>query len=145
FEFKDVKVTAVESFDRTCLVTLPVEGSEENDNNLKGLPVTDEEMARKSVNYVFETTGGKIYHGADSPFSNYFAKHGKDFKIDVVLNNYGDNPVGIQDKMTSIDLLRMAENLNAKVIIPVHYDIWSNFMASTNEIIELWKMRKDRL
>ncbi|MDU4450420.1 MAG: L-ascorbate 6-phosphate lactonase, partial [Staphylococcus lugdunensis] len=145
FEFKDVKVTAVESFDRTCLVTLPVEGSEENDNNLKGLPVTDEEMARKSVNYVFETPGGTIYHGADSHFSNYFAKHGKDFKIDVVLNNYGDNPVGIQDKMTSIDLLRMAENLNAKVIIPVHYDIWSNFMASTNEIIELWKMRKDRL
>ena len=47
--------------------------------------------------------------------------------------------------MTSIDLLRMAENLRAKVIIPVHYDIWSNFMASTNEILELWKMRKDRL
>ena len=44
--------------------------------------------------------------------------------------------------MTSIDLLRMAENLRAKVIIPVHYDIWSNFMASTNEILELWKMRK---
>ena len=39
----------------------------------------------------------------------------------------------------------MAENLRAKVIIPVHYDIWSNFMASTNEILELWKMRKDRL
>ena len=60
------------------------------------------------------------------------------------MNNYGENPVGIQDKMTSIDLLRMAENLRAKVIIPVHYDIWSNFMASTNEILELWKMRKDR-
>ncbi|HGR1750496.1 TPA: L-ascorbate 6-phosphate lactonase [Streptococcus pneumoniae] len=89
--------------------------------------------------------GGTIYHGADSHFSNYFAKHGKDFKIDVALNNYGENPVGIQDKMTSIDLLRMAENLRTKVIIPVHYDIWSNFMASTNEILELWKMRKDRL
>ena len=61
------------------------------------------------------------------------------------MNNYGENPVGIQDKMTSIDLLRMAENLRTKVIIPVHYDIWSNFMASTNEILELWKMRKDRL
>ncbi|MDT1040575.1 L-ascorbate 6-phosphate lactonase, partial [Staphylococcus pseudintermedius] len=28
---------------------------------------------------------------------------------------------------------------------PVHYDIWSNFMASTDEILELWKMRKERL
>lgn len=137
--------TAVEFFDRTCLVTLPVDGADAQDGELKGLAVTDEEMARKAVNYVFETPGGTIYHGADSHFSNYFAKHGKDFKIDVAINNYGDNPIGIQDKMTSIDLLRMAENLRAKVIIPVHYDIWSNFMASTDEILALWKMRKERL
>lgn len=144
-ELKDMKIHAVESFDRTCLVTLPVNGADETGGELAGLAVTDEEMAQKAVNYIFETPGGTIYHGADSHFSNYFAKHGKDFKIDVALNNYGENPVGIQDKMTSIDLLRMAENLRTKVIIPVHYDIWSNFMASTNEILELWKMRKDRL
>ena len=145
FAFKDIKVTAVESFDRTCLVTLPIEGYEENGNSLAGLPVSDELMASKAVNYIFETPGGTIYHGADSHFSNYFAKHGRDFDIDVAINNYGDNPIGIQDKMTSIDLLRMAENLGAKVIIPVHYDIWSNFMASTDEILALWKMRKERL
>ena len=119
--------------------------AKENNDSLKGLAVTDEEMARKAVNYIFETPGGTIYHGVDSHFSNYFAKHGKDFDIDVAINNYGDNPIGIQDKMTSIDLLRMAENLRAKVIIPVHYDIWSNFMASTDEILALWKMRKERL
>ena len=39
----------------------------------------------------------------------------------------------------------MAEKLRAKVIIPVHYDIWSNFMASIDEILTLWKMRKERL
>lgn len=142
---KDVTIRAVESFDRTCLVTLPVEGASEVNGELAGLPVTDEEMASKAVNYIFEAPGGNIYHGADSHYSNFFAKHGKDYKIDVALNNYGENPVGIQDKMTSVDLLRMAECLQAKVIIPVHYDIWSNFMASTNEILELWRMRKDRL
>ncbi len=66
FEFKDIKVHAVESFDRTCLVTLPIEGYDENGGKLAGLPVTDELMARKAVNYVFETPGGTIYHGADS-------------------------------------------------------------------------------
>lgn len=116
FEFKDIKVSAVESFDRTCLVTLPVDGADAQDGELKGLAVTDEEMARKAVNYVFETPGGTIYHGADSHFSNYFAKHGKDFKIDVAINNYGDNPIGIQDKMTSIDLLRMAETFVPKLL-----------------------------
>ncbi|MFX3989564.1 L-ascorbate 6-phosphate lactonase, partial [Streptococcus suis] len=79
----------------------------------------DELMARKAVNYVFETHGGTIYHGADSNFSNYFAKHGRDFNIDVAINNYGDNPNGIQDNITSIDIHRMAENLRAKLNKPV--------------------------
>ena len=58
---------------------------------------------------------------------------------------YGENPRGITDKVTSIDILRMAESLNTKVIIPVHYDIWTNFMADPKEIEALWQMRKDRL
>ncbi len=59
---------------------------------LAGLAVTDEEMAQAvNVQYQVEPK----YHGANSHFSNYFAKHGKDFKIDVALNNYG-SLVGIQ-------------------------------------------------
>ncbi len=41
------------------------------------------------------------------------------------------NPRGITDKITSVDMLRMAESLNAKVVIPVHYDIWSNFYGGS--------------
>ena len=144
-KLKDVEIHALDSFDRTCLVTLPVEGAEEQGGELAGLCPSDEEMGRKAVNYVFKTPGGNIYHGADSHYSIQFAKHGKQFDIDVALNNYGENPVGIADKMTSIDLLRMAECLRTNVIIPVHHDIWTNFMASTQEIIDLWRMRKDRL
>lgn len=144
-KIKDVEIHALDSFDRTCLVTLPVEGADAQGGELKGLCPSDEEMGRKAVNYVFKTPGGTIYHGADSHYSIYFAKHGKDFDIDIAINNYGENPVGIADKMTSIDLLRMAEALRAKVIIPVHHDIWTNFMASTDEILALYRMRKDRL
>ncbi len=39
----------------------------------------------------------------------------------------------------------MAESLRAKVVIPVHYDIWTNFYADPKEITELWRLRKDRL
>lgn len=63
-ELKDVKIHALDSFDRTCLVTLPVEGAEDNGGELAGLCPSDEEMGRKAVNYVFETPGGNIYHGA---------------------------------------------------------------------------------
>lgn len=49
------------------------------------------------------------------------------------------------DKMTSVDMLRMAECLNTEVVIPIHYDIWTNFKADPKEILYLWNMRKDRL
>ncbi len=45
----------------------------------------------------------------------------------MALGSYGENPRGITDKMTSADMLRMAEALNTKVVIPFHHDIWSNF------------------
>ena len=54
-------------------------------------------------------------------------------------------PGGIQDKMECTDVLRMAEALNCKVVIPIHHDVWSNFQADVNEIKVIWEMRKDRL
>ena len=49
------------------------------------------------------------------------------------------------DKMTSCDILRMAEALRCNVVIPIHYDVWTNFMADVNEIRVLYDMKKDRL
>lgn len=136
-KIKDIELVVLESFDRTALITEPPTG------DIRGkLPVN---MDIKAVNYLIKTPGGNIYHSGDSHYSNYYAKHGNDYKIDVALGSYGENPRGITDKMTSIDILRMAESLNAKVVIPLHYDIWSNFQADTREILTLFDMRKDRL
>lgn len=75
-------------------------------------------------------------------YSNYYAKHGNEHQIDVALGSYGENPRGITDKMTSADMLRMGEALNAKVVIPFHHDIWSNFRADPQEIRVLWEMKR---
>ena len=61
------------------------------------------------------------------------------------MGSFGENPRGVTDKMTSSDILRMAEALNTKVVIAYHHDIWSNFMADPAEITMLWNMKKDRL
>ena len=134
---KDIEIVVLESFDRTAQITAPV-GTE-----LKGQMPMD--MDKKAVNYLFKTPGGNLYHSGDSHYSNYYAKHGNDHRIDVALGSFGENPRGVTDKMTSIDILRMAECLNTKVVIPFHHDIWTNFQADPSEVIELWKMRKDRL
>ncbi len=134
---KDVEIVVLESFDRTELVTAPP------GKTLKGQPVQD--MDRLAVNYLFKTNGGNVYHSGDSHYSNYFAKHGNDHKIDVALGSFGDNPRGMTDKINSFDILRMAESLNTDVMIPIHHDIWTNFMADPNEILVLWNMRKHRM
>lgn len=135
---KDIEIVVLEAFDRTALIT-------ENDvkHQLKGKEPKN--MNRIAVNYLFRTSGGNIYHAGDSHYSNLFAKHGNEYEIDVCLGAYGENPRGITDKLTSVDMLRMAESLKAKVVIPVHHDIWTNFMADPKEIIEIWKFKKDRL
>ena len=58
---------------------------------------------------------------------------------------YGENPVGMVDKMTSVDILRIDEALSCKVVIPIHHDVWTNFIADTNEINVLYDMKKYRL
>jgi L-ascorbate 6-phosphate lactonase len=136
-KIRDVELVALESFDRTAIITEPPTG------DITGkMPIN---IDIKAVNYLIKTPGGNIYHSGDSHYSNYYAKHGNDYKIDVALGSYGENPRGITDKLTSADILRMAESLNAKVIIPIHYDVWSNFQADTREILTLFDMRKDRL
>jgi L-ascorbate 6-phosphate lactonase len=134
-KIKDVEIVVVDSFDRTCLVT--------DEKDLAGICPTD--MDEKAVNYIFNTSGGNIYHSGDSHYSTYYAKHGKDYKIDVAFGSYGENPIGNQDKMTSIDVLRMAEALQCDVVIPIHHDVWTNFKADPKEIEMLWKYKKDQL
>ncbi|MBP1043510.1 L-ascorbate 6-phosphate lactonase [Vagococcus sp. BWB3-3] len=135
---KSIKIVALEAFDRTALITCP----DETQLLAGKMP---QEMDDIAVNYLFETSGGNIYHAGDSHYSNKFADHGNRYQVDVCLGAFGENPRGITDKLTSVDILRMAESLKAKVVIPVHYDIWSNFMADPQEIVSLWKMKKARL
>lgn len=136
-QVKDVTIVALDSFDRTVLITAPPKG------DLLGR-VTDD-MDHRSVNYLFQTPGGAIYHSGDSHYSNYFAKHGNDYQIDVAFAAYGENPRGITDKVTESDVLRMAEALNTNVVIPLHHDIWTNFQADPQTIMALYQMKKDRL
>ena len=135
---KDIKLVALEAFDRTALITW-----DNPEERLKGQVPQDMDLI--AVNYLFCTSGGNIYHAGDSHYCNKFAEHGNNYQVDVCLGAYGENPRGITDKVTSVDMLRMAEALKTQVVIPVHYDIWANFMADPKEITALWEMKKNRL
>lgn len=134
---KDVEILVLDSFDKTALITDPTPEVQAG--------VCPDDMDRRAVNYLIKTSGGNIYHSGDSHFSNYYRKHGSQHRIDVALLSFGENPKGVSDKMTSVDILRAAENLECKVVIPIHYEIWQNILADPHEIDVLYEMRKDRL
>ncbi len=136
-KFKDTEIHVLESFDKTCLVTAPPMGS-----IVGRLP---DDMDERSVNYLIKTPGGTFYHSGDSHFSNYTLRHGKHFDIDVAVAPYGENPRGISDKVSASDILRLGENLDCKVIIPIHYLIWPAYYADPNEIKVLYDYKKDLL
>ena len=135
---KDIEIDVTDSFDRSVLITDPDEKDLPDDNQVP-------DMDARAVNYVLKTDAGTVYDAADSHFSSYFAKHGKDFDVDVAIVAYGENPIGVQDKMTSVDVLRTAEDLNTKIVIPLHWDVWSNMLGDPSEVEALWEMRKERL
>jgi len=136
-KIKDVEIIVVDSFDRTALVTAPPYGS------IIGRFPGD--MDERAVNYIIKTPGGTFYHSGDSHFSNYSLRHGKMYDIDVAVAPFAENPKGISDKLTASDVLRLAENLGCKVMIPIHYDIWPTFFADPYEIKLLYDYKKDMM
>ena len=134
YKIKDTEIVAVESFDRTALITPPPTG------DLRGKIPPD--MDERAVNYVIKTPGGTIYHSGDSHFSDGYYKHGKQHEIDVCFVSYGENGRGVTDKVTASDTQRNARNLNAKVLIPIHYDLWSAQHADPNELMLLHDFNK---
>ncbi len=136
-EVGDTRIIVLESFDRTMLITPAGE-----ERFCGKLP---DDMDEKAVNYLIETPAGNIYHSGDSHYSNTYAKHGNEHTIHVAFGSFGENPRGITDKMTASDILRMGEALGTEVMIPFHHDIWSNFQADPEEIMVLYRMKKERL
>ncbi len=134
YKIKDTEIFALESFDRTALITPPPTG------NLRGKMPPD--MNERAVNYVIKTPGGNIYHSGDSHFANGYLKHGRQHDIDVCFVSYGENGPGITDKVTASDTLRIAWSLKAKVLIPIHYDMWATQHADPNELVLLHEFNK---
>lgn len=114
----DTEVIATETADRTLMFSG------------KQLPKNMEEGA---VCYLIKTPAGSVFHNGDSHYANLFYRIGLEHSIDVALLQFGGNPPGVTDKMTSYDAYRVAEALRAKVLIPMHYD-WANMQGDPYEL-----------
>ncbi|MGI6097327.1 MAG: MBL fold metallo-hydrolase [Dethiobacteria bacterium] len=78
-----------------------------------------------AVSFLFKTSGGNILFMGDTWFNNGYIAVGKNYDIDVAIFDMGYNAPGATDKMPPSDCARLGEALNAKVLIPDHYDNWA--------------------
>ena len=99
-------------------------------------------MDEKAVNYLIKTLAGNVYHSEIPTTPPTTPNTAKGLRHRHRPGSYGENPAGCQDKMTSVDILRMAEALRCKVVIPFHYDVWTNFEGRSQEIMLLYNYKK---
>ena len=95
------------------------------------------------MNYLFKTPGGTLYHSGDSYYS-YWRKN-MVMSIDRGLGSLRRKTHAYYRQMTSADILRMGEALNAKVVIQFPPRYLVKLPGRSAEIRVLWEMKKDRL
>ena len=124
---KEIEIVALDSFDRTCIVTTDSTG--EDREELAGIRPTD--MDDKAVNYLLKTPGGIFIIPGDSHFRFTFAKHGKDYyDIGVAFGSFLEKiQLGCRTRCVPQIFSGMAENLRCDVVVPIHWDVWMNFQG----------------
>lgn len=75
-----------------------------------------------AVSYLIKTSAGNILFAADSWYNDGYAYFPDFFDVDVATCNMGYNFTGATDKMTPYDIVRFADAIKCKVIIPDHYE-----------------------
>lgn len=76
--------------------------------------------------FLFKTSGGNILFMGDTWYHDGYVAIRANYDIDVAIFDMGSNAPGATDKMPPYDCARLGQILNAKLLIPDHYDNWAN-------------------
>jgi len=98
---------------------------------------TPQPFEEVAVSFIFNTPGGGIAFLGDTLYHNGYRMVGEKYKVDVVCMNMGNNAPGYTDKMSPWDVWRVAEALNAKVVIPDHHDNWANCYEDPSYLVDI--------
>lgn len=87
---------------------------------------SEDRNARSAVTYLLETPGGNVFHSGDSPYFPGLAAIGDSHEIDVAFLSIGRAGRGRRDYMTVCEAAKAVEDLRAKALVPIHYDLWKS-------------------
>jgi len=76
--------------------------------------------------FLFKTSAGNILFMGDTWYHDGYVAIRESHEIDIAIFDMGSNAPGATDKMPPYDCARIGQVLNAKLLIPDHYDNWAN-------------------
>lgn len=114
WNFNESRIKKVKIGDKISCNDIDIYTTDSNDPESKG-----------AVSYLFNTGKINLFFTGDSQYFDGFLKIGKEWDIDIAFINLGNNPPGKKYYMTPSDFLRTARELQAKIAVPMHWDIWT--------------------
>jgi L-ascorbate 6-phosphate lactonase len=80
----------------------------------------------EALMYLMKTPRGNILHSGDTSYFDGFKKVGAEYRVDLALLNFGKQ-IPTPEKPYYMDagkLSQAARDLNAKVVVPMHWNLW---------------------
>ena len=91
---------------------------------------------KEAATFLLEGGGATVFHSGDSHYSDIYEEIGGDRRIDVALLDFGKDIY-----MDADEVIRAALDLGAKVLVPMHWDIWKPYAACPCGLAEEVKRR----
>lgn len=126
-------------------ITMLGEWKETTVNDVKIIACPSNDSVAKTANtYVFQIGKIGIFHSGDSVYFNQILDIGKKYQIDIALIDVAVNPPGEKFYNNPGDVVQVACDLGAKIIVPIHWDIWGFSMENPDLVeAEVRLRRKD--
>jgi L-ascorbate 6-phosphate lactonase len=97
------------------------------DLRITALPCNDY-FDPQAVSYLLQSGGVTAFDGGDTLYYSGYVEVGRRYAIDLALLNFAHNPPGEIYYMNQAHVARTAVELGAKTVIPLHYDLWQEFL-----------------
>lgn len=124
-------------FNREQMVELaPQQGIQIQDLRIWAMPCNDY-FDSAAISYVLQSGGVTAFEGGDTLYYSGYIQVGQRFSIDVAMLNFAKNPPGEIYYMNHAHVARTAEELGAKIVIPKHYDLWTEFLDDPARLVPM--------
>ena len=90
----------------------------------------------EAISYLVQAGGVSLFHGGDSHYSEIFGQIGSQWDIDIALLSLGK-----EIYMGVDDVVQAACDLRAKILIPMHWDLWKAYALNPWLVAEAIRQR----